>query len=444
MMNGLGPHSLIKFCEGRKQTMTEFSWEHQRESDTIAPIASTINDFIQGKRNTLTNSTIANLVTTGKHYINFLLEQTSNCRPIPGSGLYPLFKEWENELQRGQKLLEKIGKTAYPKRKIEATTNRQIKLTLDEGKHKEELKAIQDFPNNSKYRAFCDMIFSIGDEKEVTEEIYIRLVNTVAISFLISSGQRPEILELITLADSCNIKENTSDPSLLTMVVDDFEVEKKGKTKTTIRVNMDQSTYELLVKLRWMRSVLKIGGEKLLAYPNMMICTGLSAKNSPSWREYGLPASLNFRTIRANISTFVANDEDTRQLNPNVILNHSRITSETSYAMKDGEIFDKAASAIRQKLIPKSKETRMTKEELELKRKESLKELKDTLEMKRGVTVGKSIANSVKTISKGYSLPHAIKELLLKQILSVKVPYFTYALLTGKTYGYYLILIYHI
>ena len=414
-------------------SIQNFTWEHQKCENKIVNVCNSIKSWFNGERQKCTGATLANMVTAIKHLLRFLLDLNSQDRPIPGSSLYPLFKEWEKEVDAAIREAEKLGKVNYSKRKSEAKANRMINITLDDASYQQELKAIRQLPNHKKLNQLYDHLFSIKTKQEITTELYNQSMESLAILFLLCSGQRPEIISFLTNMDGKLVEENSEDEDLYTMTLDIYNAEKRGKTKTEIRMAMDQNTYQLLLKFKWMKNQCGVQGQFLFTYMDGTVLNPQTLKRCTSWDSYDLPKTLSFRKVRQIVSSFYGSNSETKNLRRAVLLNHEDETGQTYYSTDNKQTFDKGVKALRQHLIPKAdpRPGSISKGELDSQRKKNLNEMKEQLRYQRGIQIGKRNANSIKRSKSGYSLPKQVRKELLMSVLSGRVPSFTYAALTS-------------
>ena len=88
---------------------------------------------------------------------------------------------------------------------------------------------------------------------QFSKETFLEAGQTIAIILLLTSGARPEAVTFITQDDVSGMKNNDHHPNLYQFAVQEFEAEKKGKTKTEIRLSCDGSLYTLMLKYQAMR-----------------------------------------------------------------------------------------------------------------------------------------------------------------------------------------------
>ena len=434
-----GPHSLCAHLKNTGISLSSFTWEAQKAMQTRSEVTYNLQSWLMSKRATeVYNSTIANLVTSGKHFVNFLRWMAEGDVPTPGAPNYPLYTIWDDELKRAAGVLDTIGKKSYPKRKEEAHTNRQRELALDTEVRRKEVEALKNVPNHPKMKAIMSEAKEIPFDPDlattgkVDQRMYNQTLEALGILLLLG-GQRPEVITFLRESDVCSIKQNEVDPDLYTMTLDTFSFEKRGKTKTEIRLSMDAQTYNMLLKFKTMRKVMGVTAEELLTYPDGTLCTGQRLKKSATWASLDLPTSINFRKIRQNVSTFVALHPETTDLSTNVMLNHGKEMNRGPYAVKNQEVFDKGSSAIRASFLPKSKAPleREEKKEMKAQMLQNRKELRRTLDFERGAALGRRCFATSRPQLKGYALMNKAKGLLLRAILECRVPEYTYALLTA-------------
>lgn len=87
-----------------------------------------------------------------------------------------------------------------------------------------------------------------------TDETFIEVGQTIAIVLLLTSGQRPEVIEWLSTSDIHGLTVNPADPRLFTLCVQQFTSEKKGKTKSEIRLGLDCALVSLVFFYQAMRS----------------------------------------------------------------------------------------------------------------------------------------------------------------------------------------------
>lgn len=432
--------------KSRGKEIHSLTWDEQIKKDRIVNISNTIRDWIQVQRQKLTGATLANMVTSGKHLLRFIEDVIADHRPIPSSGLYSLFKEYEQELRNASKVLHQMAKVQYPLRREEACTNTQINISINKERMTAELESLKAVPNHPKFISLCEEVSNINRGDEISDDIYLELLYTLGIMLMVSSGQRPEVLGYISNEDALNLEQNTEDPNLYTMLVDRFNVKKRGKTKTEIRLNTDKATHLLIQKFLMFKEELNVKSDNFLVYKDGRHLNPQDLKRSKTWKKLDIPESVNFRTMRKNAATFYKTNEETSTLPTHVLLNHDKKMSEGPYSTNNQENYNKGAKVLRNLMIPKSSFTPSSSQEakVEEERKANLIKLKNKLEFKRGISQGRSIVNTRKVSKKGYCLPSEVKNMLLKSIFACKVPSFTYSLLTGNWhiffYNFFLIL----
>ena len=101
-----------------------------------------------------------------------------------------------------------------------------------------------------------------------------------------------------------NVTQNTEDDGLFTMEVQEFTAKKEGKTKTTIRMNLDAATLSLMLRVQAMKKALDCQFEKFFVDSKDRLIDGQRLRSSPLWKEFDLPKALPFIFDRRETTTF--------------------------------------------------------------------------------------------------------------------------------------------
>lgn len=354
--------------------------------------------------------------------------------------LCSISKEWEAEIKEALNKNIKSSKIYYPLRDEEARTNRNIAWAVDADDNKELMEAIKKVPNHPAFEEHMEKLCRISKWKpnpgsQFTDEEFDETARILGLLLLACSGHRNQILEIVSVDDALGTRPNEDDPELATMTLMEFQARKRGKTKVEIRLNLDLNTFRTMTKFLLMRRIRGFPEEgPLLQTTDRAQLNMKRLMASSTWRKFQLPTHVAFRNVRSEIGTFYHENPETKDIDPVVLLAQSKAIQEKSYDRSKAKTYDRGAATLRKEFIPKS-QIPVPKADKGFDAQETMANqrarLMDKLRMGRSEERGRMNRAIKKNRQQGYALAPSVKDLLVRSIFEVRVPSFTYCLLTG-------------
>lgn len=432
----LGTHCFLNGLEDMKENICELTWSNQRGKLTKIKLKSMVDNWFAKIRSKVNASTLNNCILAMKAFIRFLktIAVSEEAAPIAGSLYHPKYIDWISELDLVYGSMSQISKRSLSQRTSEANINKRISERIDDDENKAAQDAIKNMPSNAFFQDTLNRAKKVSLKNPAREqfdmETFDDVMNCIGICMLLNSGQRPEVLGFITNEDIEGISQNSYNDSLYTLTVQEFNAVKKGKTKTQIRICIDHSLYKMILHYKEMRNLLGLGDKLFLENVSGQVLTGQKLRRSAAWKLLGLPQSLTFVKQRAQLSTFFRNNPVTKDINPVVLMNHSRTMQEGPYSTDTLNLFEKASAELREKKLPAPTSQNVSeRKELEDTQKQNIENLKKRLEICRGEKKGRANRNTYKKKDANYAVSHSLKLILFRSIFEVRDPKFTYALL---------------
>lgn len=301
--------------KNKERGIHEFTWTHQRKK--LYANDFTIAESWLMSRKDVGPSSRSNWGTALISFTEYLIDDAykSNLLPTPGTSIYQKFAAWKEEVKKLEDLAQKHVKRMGRLKTTSAEVNKSISNLVDEGRREEEQLAIHAMQHGQYYKNLVNQATKVPllnpARTHFTNDLFIKTGHTCAIILLLTNGQRPECARYITVGDVWSIQPNKQQQGLYVLNVQQYEVEKSGKTATETRLGLDVTLYKLLLHYVAMRQIILFPHDNGKLTQDSKLFFSLKGKQffpstlrkSNSWKGLGLPHSLTFVRQRAVVTT---------------------------------------------------------------------------------------------------------------------------------------------
>ena len=251
---------MAKFYEDKGECISRLTWNESRKFNTCVSIGR-IEEWLAGHPDVTASSKSAWATATIK-FCDYVVDfaRTNTGIPVPGTQEYLAYLDWNETIKKASTLATKFINATGPKRNAEAETNKRIDERIGNATMEMYRTAVSNMLDTPYFTEMCfkaqEVDLYYPDPAKFTLEFFNELGRMIVIILVLTNGQRPSAAGAVREDDINGIQPNLEDPRLMSMCVQEFEPDKDSKTSTEVRMSMDITLYNLILRYQSMRRVI--------------------------------------------------------------------------------------------------------------------------------------------------------------------------------------------